>query len=68
MPLREYLCKDCGHVFENYERSTADAATQCVQCDSCLIERLVSAFGGYNGDLGSASTKPRGAGSFKRHK
>lgn len=68
MPIREYICKECGHIMENFERSSEDALTQCVQCDSCKVERLVSAHGGYMLDSGPSSVRPRGAGSFKRPK
>lgn len=63
-PIREYICRDCGHQQENVERSQADELKACAQCESERVERLISAYGGYTGNLGSASTKPRNAGAF----
>lgn len=69
MPIREYICKDCGHIFENFERGDEDKPTQCTQCDSGKIERLLSAHGGYSiSGSNGASVRPRKAGSFKRHR
>lgn len=68
MPLREYHCLECGHVFENLERTPEDKPTQCAQCGAGQIEQLVSAHGGYSMNSGPSSVRPRGAGSFKRHK
>lgn len=65
-PIREYVCKDCEHIFENLERSQDDAATECSRCRSPKIERLVSSHGGYNMDSGPASVRPKNAGSFKK--
>jgi putative FmdB family regulatory protein len=68
MPIREYQCRECGHIMENFELKAEDALTQCVQCESGQIERLLSAHGGYSMDSGPSSIRPRRAGSFKRHK
>ncbi len=49
-------------------RSDADVPTRCESCGSDKVEPQVNSFGGYFGDLGSGSTRPRGAGSFKKTK
>lgn len=64
MAIREYICLDCGHQQENIERSQADELKACAHCESERVERLVSSFGGYQGNFSSASTKPRNSGSF----
>lgn len=67
MPLREYICRDCSHQFEEFIKYESDEPDQCRQCESPKIARLPSAVGGYhiNGS-NSGSTRPRSAGSFKR--
>lgn len=67
MPLREYICRDCSHQFEEFIKYESDEPEQCRQCESIRIARLPSAVGGYhiNGN-NSGSTRPRSAGSFKR--
>lgn len=68
MPIREYTCKSCGAEFEFYELSNDPEKPKCKLCDSEHVERLVSAFGGYQGSMGGGSTTPRQAGSFKGRK
>ncbi|MCG6963817.1 MAG: zinc ribbon domain-containing protein [Acidobacteria bacterium] len=58
MPIYEYRCTDCGHVFSRLQKvgATADGVT-CPECGGANSERLVSTF---------ASTSPgsqRGASS-----
>ncbi len=67
MPLYDYNCRNCGNDFESWE-SSGNTTEACPDCESILIERLVPLIGGYQGDLGSASTKPRGAGAFSGRK
>lgn len=66
MPIREYECQKCKHVFENLELRATDKAEVCPQCFGKRLKQVVSAFGGYQGNLGGASTRPKNAGSFKR--
>jgi putative FmdB family regulatory protein len=42
MPIYEYQCKGCGHVFE-YLVLASSAAAKCPACDSLQLDRLVSA-------------------------
>lgn len=69
MPIREFLCRDCGHVFEEIVRHPEDMPSQCNHCESIRINILPSAVGGYqiHGNNGG-STRPKSAGSFKRTK
>lgn len=66
MPLYDFLCLDCGHLFE--ELTSWDSINRCSNCQSDHLDRLPPRIGGYQGDMGSASTRPKGAGSPKRGK
>lgn len=67
MPLREYICRDCSHQFEEFVKYESDEPEHCRQCESVRIARLPSALGGYHISGNNAgSTRPRNAGSFKR--
>ena len=65
-PIYEYKCNECGNVFDELVRKSDDEPSFCKYCASCQIERTVTAHGGYNFDSGSASVRPKGAGSFKK--
>ncbi len=43
MPIYEYHCKKCGHVFETMQKVSDPAPPGCPQCESADISRLVSA-------------------------
>lgn len=42
MPIYEYQCQGCRHVFE-YLILSSSAAAKCPACDSLQLDRLVSA-------------------------
>lgn len=65
MALREFICRDCGHLYEEILRTGDPEIIPCPQCESTKTERLISAHGGYQGNMGGASTRPRQAGAFK---
>jgi putative FmdB family regulatory protein len=45
MPLYEYRCQKCGKSFEKLRRmQDADSETECPECQSSDVERLLSAF------------------------
>lgn len=65
-PLRDYLCLDCGHEFEEF-LSAGEHPVGCSHCESKRLERLPSAPGGYQiKGSNSASSRPKNAGSFKK--
>jgi putative FmdB family regulatory protein len=68
MPIREYSCCKCGHVFEEFYKpgETEPELMQCPHCETLTAEKIFSVTGGYSGDLGSASVRPKGAGSRPR--
>jgi putative FmdB family regulatory protein len=43
MPLYEYQCRACGHLFETLVRGSEQPS--CLRCQSSDIERLLSSFG-----------------------
>lgn len=45
MPIYEYRCKDCGHVFSRLQKVGASSdGVSCPSCGSTSSERLVSTF------------------------
>jgi putative FmdB family regulatory protein len=45
MPIFDFRCGDCGHVFDELVKSAdATGAVACAKCGSKRVERLVSAF------------------------
>lgn len=42
MPLFDYECEDCGHIFEFLKVRTDDTCTECVVCKSTNIKQIVS--------------------------
>lgn len=65
MPIREVQCGACGHEWEEIVAS-GERPEKCPHCESDKVVVLVSAFGGYQGNMGGGSTRPRNAGSFRR--
>jgi putative FmdB family regulatory protein len=66
MPLKDVLCRDCGHIWEELLKSWEDSP-DCPHCESKKTEKLISAPGGYSiKGNNSASVRPAGAGSFKK--
>jgi len=64
MPLYEYLCRECGHQFEEsmaYEDSFT--SKECPHCESQKTEKLFPLTGGYHMVSGGTSTRPKSAGS-----
>ena len=59
MPLFEYQCRDCGHVFEVFtQRRESLTALKCPACGKMKVERVLSSFAGASskGSCGSASS------------
>ena len=54
MPLYEYQCRKCGHVFERLRRmQEADKDLECPTCHSKKVDRQLSTFAA--GGCGSRS-------------
>ena len=42
MPSYDYRCADCDHVFEEFQRITAEPGAKCPGCGSIECTRLIS--------------------------
>lgn len=63
MPIFEYRCPECGHVFEVLIRGAAGSkADTCPQCGSSEVERLLSAFTGRTGSGAGCVSATSGGG------
>ncbi|TXD37549.1 zinc ribbon domain-containing protein [Lujinxingia vulgaris] len=73
MPIYEYRCAGCGHVFEEIQRFSDPDPEACPKCGSPQVGRMISANsfqlkgGGwyaqdYAGSSSSSSSKPSGGG------
>ncbi|HEY3355112.1 MAG TPA: zinc ribbon domain-containing protein [Polyangia bacterium] len=62
MPIYEFRCADCGHVFEELVlRKSDEAGLACPRCASHAVERELSACAiGGGGGSGGGSCAPRG--------
>ena len=59
MPIREYLCRDCGHTWEELVGHDDNPKVVCPHECSGKVERLPALPGGYFMQSGGASTAPR---------
>jgi len=51
MPIYEYKCKGCGHIFEEYKLITEECGTEhCPKCGKPKAERIMSAFATSGGE------------------
>jgi len=46
MPTYDYLCKACGHRFEQFQSITARAKRKCPACGQRALRRLIGAGAG----------------------
>lgn len=44
MPIFEYRCSACSHIFESLQRSAAAPAPACPECGGADVGRMISAF------------------------
>ena len=69
MPVYEYECGACGHLFEEWQKITDKPVKTCPKCKAKKVERLISqtAFhlkgGGWYSDLYSTKKSPPAEGS-----
>ena len=61
MPLYEYECGNCGHLFERL-RAMNDDAPACPTCDSERVMRRISMFAASTSSGGLRSSTPSGGG------
>ncbi|MBU0575064.1 MAG: zinc ribbon domain-containing protein [Pseudomonadota bacterium] len=61
MPIYEYRCRKCKHLFEVLFRSRDEKMTvTCPECESTRTQRMMSAFAG---KIGNTSDGAAGCGS-----
>ena len=70
MPLYEYQCKACKHVFEKIQKFSDPLVTKCPKCGKDEVEQMLSApaiqfkgAGWYVTDYAKKGSKPGSAGS-----
>lgn len=70
MPLKDFQCRDCGHIQEELVSAWDDVNVICNHCECTKMVALPGMTGGYkftNGS-GGASRTPKDAGSPRRSK
>ena len=61
MPTYDYVCKACGHRFEEFQSMSADPLKKCPQCNKNKLERLIgTGAGGNDKGAGDHETDDRG--------
>ena len=43
MPIYEYQCNDCGHVFDALQKMSDAVLTDCPDCGNAALRKLLSA-------------------------
>jgi putative FmdB family regulatory protein len=61
MPMFEYACPNCGHVFEKLVLRRSAKAPECPKCGGDEVEQIFSAFATASGKRGTACA-PSGGG------
>ncbi len=41
MPTYEYVCRECGHELEVFQRMSEDALTDCPACEQAQLRRKI---------------------------
>lgn len=63
MPIYSYQCSDCNKIWDEIRHTAEkDDPAECARCE-VPAHRRVTAFGGYSGNTGGASTRPKNAAS-----
>ncbi len=47
MPMYHYRCRNCGYEYEIQQRISDSALTDCPNCQTAGLERVISASGGF---------------------
>ena len=67
MPTYEYLCKKCGHTFEEFQSMSENPLTRCPKCGTDNLARVMGGGGGFilkgSGFYGTDYRKHRPGGS-----
>lgn len=64
MPIFEYKCKDCGHKYDIFHKSSSNPEeVVCPECESKNSKKLLSSFSSsMNGSSSSGNSFPSGGG------
>jgi len=66
MPIYEYLCTDCNHLFQKLQAVSAGSeGIRCPKCDGSRVERQLSTFASAptsSGPVGAGGCAPSGGG------
>ncbi|NOZ78937.1 MAG: zinc ribbon domain-containing protein [Acidobacteria bacterium] len=59
MPIYEYRCNECGHVFSRLQHvgATSEGVT-CPKCEGSDVERVVSSFASAGSSSGAGVSAP----------
>lgn len=69
MPIQAYACMDCEKHWDELVRNPAEEPQKCPSCGGENFQRSLTTPGGYNiRGNNSGSTRPKGAGSFRKSK
>ncbi len=68
MPIYEYHCSNCGHIFEKLQAIGADnSLLECPECHTPKPDRIFSAFAAKNsGSISSSSSSSSSSGDGGR--
>jgi len=47
MPIYEYRCESCGHQLEAIQKMSDEPLSQCPECQTPQLRKLMSATGGF---------------------
>ena len=67
MPIYEYKCKKCGHIFEAFQSMGSDGSKlRCPKCNEAGPEKIFSAFAstGHDARFGAGGGSSCGSGGF----
>ncbi|MFZ3090124.1 MAG: zinc ribbon domain-containing protein [Nitrospirota bacterium] len=57
MPIYEYRCKKCNHIFDIIQKSTAEKKdVMCPECGGKETEKILSPFSSFDGSSCSPSS------------
>jgi len=42
MPTYDYICKECGHTFEEFQSMSSESLTVCPSCGKPALKRLMA--------------------------
>lgn len=47
MPHYEYICNNCGHELEEFQKMSDDPLTKCPECEKDELKRVISGGAGF---------------------